>query len=162
VGEIGYIYAFTKDQVQKALEPYRFICHLRSVKIEGDREYQDLVEELKNRPDASIGFKTVVLSVFRVSRDSSDFKILDAQYPGHEVFLVVNPTVRALMETAGEYRCNGSMSMRTIEKPQQELFLYFVATPMESNRHLWPEDYWPQLKMTHPKHRITTVAKTKR
>lgn len=148
--EIGYVYAFTKDQMQKALEPFKFICHLRGIKIEGDREYEDLVEELKNQPDASIGFKKVVLSVFRVNRDSREFKMLDSHYPGHEIFLLVNPTVRALMEKAGEYRCIGSISMRSIEKLQQELFLYFFATPMEFNQHLWPEDYWPrQMAVAH-------------
>lgn len=42
---------------------------------------------------------------------------------------------------------------------QQGLFLYFLATPMESNRHPWPEDYWPKRMMVHPRHRLVTVKK---
>ena len=83
--------------MRNALEPYKFISHVRSVKIEGDREYQDWIELLKREPDASVGFKTVVLSVFRVDRDSTnDFKSLDTLYPGYELFLLVNPTVHVL------------------------------------------------------------------
>src|SRR5437870_12492588 len=143
--EIGYIYAFTDDEVQNALEPYKFIRHLRSIKIEGDREYEDWIELLRHEPDASVGFKTVVLSVFRVGRDSEDdFKSLDALYPGYKLFLLVNPTVHALMQKANAYKSVGSISIRGIKAREQELFLYFLATPMDSNRHLWPDNHWPR------------------
>lgn len=161
--EIAYIYAFTEDEVQNALEPCKFISHLRSIKIEGDREYQDLIELLKRGSDASVGFKWVVLSVFRVSRDSyDDFRTLDALHPGYELFLLLNPTVHALMQTANVYRSAGSISIHTIKAPEQELFLQFLATPMDSNRHLWPDNYWPRRTAVHPKNRIIRVEKTKK
>jgi hypothetical protein len=159
--EIGYIYAFTDDEVLNALEPYRFISHLRSIKIDGDREYQAWIDLLRHDPDSSVGFKTVVLSVFRVSRDSGDdFSSLNALYPGYQVFLLVNPTVDALMQKAGTYRSIGSISMSKLRTRQQELFLYFLATPMESNRHLWPNNHWPRRSVTHPKGRMMRVEKT--
>ncbi len=160
MSEVGYLYAFTESQVMDELEPYRFINRLRDVKIEGDREYQDWLDLLKKTPDASVGFKTVVLSVFRIGRDSADdFAMLNAQYPGFEVFLLVNPTVHALMQKSSQYESIGTIAANRIKVLQQELFLYFLATPMESNRHLWPEDYWPRRTMIHPRHRLVTVKK---
>ena len=160
MSEIGHLYAFTESQVSDELEPYRFINRLRDIKIEGDREYQDWLDLLRKTPDASVGFKTVILSVFRISRDSADdFTTLDAKYPRFEVFLLVNPTVHALMQKSGQYESIGTIPTDRIKVLQQELFLYFLATPMESNRHLWPDDYWPKRTMVHPRHRITTVKK---
>jgi hypothetical protein len=158
MSERGYLYAFTESQVRDELEPYVFIKRLRDVKIEGDREYQDWLDLLKKAPDASVGFKTVVLSVFRICRDSADdLAMLDAQYPGFELFLLVNPTVHALMQKSGQYESIGTITTNRIKVLQQELFLYFLATPMESNLHLWPEDYWPKRTMVHPRHRLITV-----
>jgi hypothetical protein len=156
--EIGYIYALTDD----ALEPYIFINHLRSIKIEGDREYQDWIELLKREPDATVAFKTVVLSVFRVSHDSEDFKSLSALHPGYELFLLVNPTVHALMQKANAYKALGSIPMNGIRTREQELFLYFLATPMDSNQHLWPDNHWPRRTMTHPKERFKRVEKKRK
>lgn len=102
MSEVGYLYPFTESQVMDELEPYRFINRFRDVKIEGDREYQEWPDLLKKTTDASVGFKTVVLSVFLIGRDSADdFAMLDAQYPGFEVFLLANPTVHALMQRFG-------------------------------------------------------------
>jgi hypothetical protein len=160
MNEIGYLYAFTDDEVRN-LEPYKFISQLRGIKVEGDREYQDWIELLKNTADASVGFKTVVLSVFRVSRESKDdFGFLTSLYSGYELFLVVNPTVHALMLKANAYRCVGSISINQVKKLQQELFLYFLASPMESNRHLWPDNNWPRRTITPPKDRVSRVEKT--
>jgi hypothetical protein len=158
--EIGYIYAFTDDEVQ-TLEPYKFVSQLRGIKVEGDREYQDWIELLKNSTDASVGFKTVVLSVFRVSHESKyDFDSLHALHPGYELFLVVNPTVHALMQKASAYRYVGLIPIGRIKELQQELFLYFLATPLESNRHLWPDNHWPRRSVAPPKERFSRVEKT--
>lgn len=157
--EIGYVYAFTAEEVRE-FEAYKFISQLRGIKVEGDREYQDWINLLKDAPAASLGFKTVVLSVFRVSPESKDdFDLLSALHPGNEFFLVVNPTVHALMQKANAYRCVGELSVRKIKDLQQELFLYFLATPMESNRHLWPDNHWPRRSMTPVKERFGRVEK---
>jgi hypothetical protein len=143
--EVGYLYAFTKKAVRQELEPLKFINRLRDVKIEGDREYQKWIDLLRETPDASVEFKTVDLFVVRISRDSAnDFGILNEQFPGFEVILLVNPTVHALIEKSGQYRSIGTIATNRIKALRQELSLYFVATPMESNRHLWPDDYWPK------------------
>lgn len=160
MSEVGYLYAFTDSEVEDLLEPYRFINRLREIKIEGDREYQEWLEVIKKAPDASVGFKAVVLSVFRISRDfAHDFGMLNAQYPGFEVFLLVNPTVHALIEKSGQYGSLGTIETNRFKVLQQELFLYFLATPMESNQHLWQEDYWPKRTVVHPRHRLITVQK---
>jgi hypothetical protein len=104
--EIGYIYGFTGDEVQ-ALEPYKFVSCLRSVKV---------------------------LSVFRISRDSEDFRTLEASHPGYELFLIVNPAVHALMQKTNTYKSCGSISVGAMKAPEQETFLQ-LPTTIDSNRH---------------------------
>jgi len=157
--EVGYLYAFTKTTVRNELEPLRFINRLRDVKIEGDREYQKWIDLLKETPDVSVEFKTVNLIVFRISSDSAnDFGILNDQFPGFEVFLLVNPTVHALMRKSGQYKSIGTIATNRIKALRQELYLYFVATPLESNRHLWPDDYWPKHDAPSPAPSASAVS----
>lgn len=48
------------------------------------------------------------------------------------------------VEKSGQYKSVGTIATNRIKALHQELSLYFVATPMESNRHLWPDDYSPK------------------
>jgi hypothetical protein len=142
MSETGYLYAFTKSAMRNELEPSRFINRLRDIKIEGDREYEKWVALLKETPDPSVKFKPVDLCVFRISGDSADeFGNLNDRFPGFEVFLLANPTVHALMQKSGQYKSIGTIATNRANLLARELSVYFVATPMESNRHLWPEDY---------------------
>lgn len=140
--ERGYVYGFTESDLHE-LKPMHMYRRLHSIRLEGDREFEQMVKEFaqikpEERPPYEI--RAVEIHVFDVDTLSEKaLNQLQTMFPECRAFYIANHAAHQLLKN--EFKSLGSFPINLLkELPRKKLNMQFFAFVLPTNKHLWADN----------------------